>query len=121
MHDSRSEETDSGARSRRLHQPWRLAVAGAEVLVAALLIALAFPAWENSVVRIELPEAAGGAVVSRMLGSWVTLSVLAVTLGGLLLIDASRQLVLGVRAGRSGGRSRGDSGATTSEATSGSQ
>ncbi|SFD93811.1 hypothetical protein SAMN04487819_105218 [Actinopolyspora alba] len=89
-----------------MHQPWRLVVFGVEVLLAAVLIALAFPAWENSVVRIELPDASGGTVVSRMLGSWVALAVLAVTTGGLLLIDALRHLALGVRAGGPDRRSR---------------
>ncbi|MGJ7905708.1 hypothetical protein ACOQFL_04425 [Actinopolyspora sp. H202] len=108
MRDPHSEPTASGQPPRRLHQPWRLVVFGVEVLLAAVLIALAFPAWENSVVRIELPDASGGPGVSRMLGSWVALAVLAVTTGGLLLIDAFRHLALGVRAGRSGGRSPRD-------------
>ncbi|WP_245780072.1 hypothetical protein [Actinopolyspora lacussalsi] len=109
MHDPQSEPTASERPPRRLHQPWRLVVFGVEVLLAAVLIALAFPAWENSVVRIELPDASGGTVVSRMLGSWVALAVLAVTVGGLLLIDALRHLALGVRAGRSGKPTRGGS------------
>ncbi|SDR10822.1 hypothetical protein SAMN04489718_3563 [Actinopolyspora saharensis] len=78
-------------------------VFGGELVLAALLVAAAFPAWGNSVVHIDLPAASGGVVVSRMLGSWVVLAVLAVTAAGLLLLDGLRQLMLGV-GGRSGAR-----------------
>ncbi|NHD16491.1 MULTISPECIES: hypothetical protein [unclassified Actinopolyspora] len=103
MRDSESAASSTGTRPPGLHQPRRLVVFGIELVLAALLVATAFPAWGNSVVHIDLPAASGGVVVSRMLGSWVTLAVLAVTAAGLLLLDGLRQLMLGV-GGRSGAR-----------------
>ncbi|WP_017976920.1 hypothetical protein [Actinopolyspora halophila] len=103
MRDSESAASSTGTRSPGLHQPRRLVVFGIELVLAALLVAAAFPAWANSVVHIDLPAASGGVVVSRMLGSWVTLAVLAVTVAGLLLLDGLRELMLGV-GGRSGAR-----------------
>ncbi|PRW63868.1 hypothetical protein [Actinopolyspora mortivallis] len=97
MRDSENEPESVGTGSAELHQPWRLGVCGAELVLAALLVVGALLAWDRSVVTIEVPGASGGTVVSRMLGSWVTLAVAAVTAAGLLVLDGSRQLVLGTR------------------------
>ncbi|MDI2031210.1 hypothetical protein QFW96_21455 [Saccharopolyspora sp. TS4A08] len=85
----------------RLNQPWRAAVAGIELVAAVALGLLAWWAWGRGVVTIYLPGPHGAVdVVTRSLGSWLSGSVIAATLGGLLLIDAVRQIVLAARAGR---------------------
>ncbi|WP_344125130.1 hypothetical protein [Saccharopolyspora halophila] len=82
----------------RLNQPWRAAVAGLELVVAIALTLFAFWAWQRGVITVHLPGPDGAReVVTRSLGSWLTGAVGAVTLAGLLLIDAIRQLVLAVK------------------------
>jgi hypothetical protein len=85
----------------RLNQPWRAAVAGIELVAAVALALLAWWAWNRGMVTIYLPGPRGAVdVVTRSVGSWLTGSVIAATVAGLLLIDALRQVVLAVRAGR---------------------
>ncbi|MFC7341598.1 hypothetical protein [Saccharopolyspora griseoalba] len=96
-------EPRSGA---RLNQPWRAALAGLELIAAIALVLFALWAWQRGVVTIHLPGPDGSReVVTRSVGSWLTGAVGAVTLGGLLVIDAIRQLVLAFRA-----RGRADEG-----------
>ncbi|MFR9731426.1 hypothetical protein ACL03H_19545 [Saccharopolyspora sp. MS10] len=92
-----------------LAQPWRAAVAAAEVVLVVALLAAAWWCWNRAQVRVDVPGATGLPMSStRWSGSWVALAVAAPTLGGLLLVDAVRQLVLAwavrrSRAGRSAG------------------
>jgi hypothetical protein len=94
-----SEDTgDPPRRSAGLHQPWRSAVAGIELVVAAGLVFVAWWAWRNGFVMITLPEPDGSTdVVTRSVGSWLTGAVAAATVAGLLVIDAFRQVVLALR------------------------
>lgn len=101
------ERADRG--SARLHQPWRAALAGAELVGAAALVACAFLAWGESVVRIELPQRQGVGSVSRIHGNWVALAVASATLAGVLLVNAVKQVVLS-RRGRNRRRSRRQAG-----------
>ncbi|MEB3370316.1 hypothetical protein [Saccharopolyspora mangrovi] len=85
----------------RLNQPWRAAVAGIELGASVALVLLAWWAWSRGMVTIYLPGPRGAVdVVTRSIGSWLTGSVIEATLAGLLLIDALRQVVLSIRAGR---------------------
>ncbi|GAA2329662.1 hypothetical protein GCM10009854_00570 [Saccharopolyspora halophila] len=73
-------------------------MAGLELVVAIALTLFAFWAWQRGVITVHLPGPDGAReVVTRSLGSWLTGAVGAVTLAGLLLIDAIRQLVLAVK------------------------
>lgn len=66
-----------------------------------LLVFAAFRAWGRAVVPIELPRLpASSGAVTRLLGSWIALSVASVTVAGLLVLDACRQLVLAWRVRR---------------------
>ncbi|MBB5154645.1 hypothetical protein [Saccharopolyspora phatthalungensis] len=87
--------------SAGLHQPWRAAVAGIELVVAVALVLAAWWAWRHGTVTIYLPGPHGGVdVVTRSIGSWLSAAVGAVTLAGLLLLDVIRQLMLAVRTRR---------------------
>ena len=81
----------------RLNQPWRAAVAGAEFVVAVGLVLFAWWSWGAGRVPITLPGPDGVDVVTRYVGSWLALSILAGVLAGLLLLDALRQLALAVK------------------------
>lgn len=97
-----SEDAVTGnARATRMNQPWRAWVAAAEVLLAALLIVAALWAWGRGSVPMELPASDGTVdVLTRVVGSWLTLAVLFGTVAGLFVVDAFRQLVLAVGTGR---------------------
>jgi hypothetical protein len=97
--------------AERLHQPWRASIAAAEVLFALLLVFSAWWAWRSATVSIELPAQEGvTGVVTRMVGSWVMAAVGTVTLAGLLLLDAFRQLMLALRTRRRRGHAQPVSG-----------
>ncbi|QIZ34910.1 hypothetical protein [Saccharopolyspora sp. ASAGF58] len=94
-----AEHADEPTRSAGLNQPWRAAVAGIELVVAVVLLLVGWWAWQRGTVTIYLPGPQGAVdVVTRSIGSWLGTSVGAVTLAGLLLLDAIRQLVLASRA-----------------------
>ncbi|GAA4620930.1 hypothetical protein [Saccharopolyspora hordei] len=83
------------------HQPWRAAVAGIELVVAVALVVVGWWAWRNGTVTIYLPGPEGAIdVVTRSIGSWLASAVAAVTVAGLLLLDAVRQVVLALRTRR---------------------
>ncbi|MGP4015201.1 hypothetical protein [Saccharopolyspora sp. 5N708] len=92
---------DSSTGSAGLNQPWRAAVAGIELVVAVALLLAAWWSWRHGTVTIFLPGPQGAVdVVTRSIGSWLAGAVAAVTLAGLLLLDAIRQLMLASRARR---------------------
>ncbi|GAA0505209.1 hypothetical protein GCM10011581_32870 [Saccharopolyspora subtropica] len=94
-------ETSEPARSGGVHQPWRAAVAGIELVLAVLLVVFAWWAWGQGKVTIALPGPGGAVdVVTRSVGSWLSGAVGAVTVAGLLVLDAARQVVLAVRVRR---------------------
>ncbi|MER7012305.1 hypothetical protein ABT324_12855 [Saccharopolyspora sp. NPDC000359] len=97
-----SAETLERAEPRgRLHQPWRAAVAGIELVVAVALVAVGWWAWQHGTVTIYLPGPQGAIdVVTRSIGSWLAAAVAAGTVAGLLLLDAIRQVTLALRARR---------------------
>ncbi|WP_309118008.1 hypothetical protein [Saccharothrix sp.] len=82
-----------------LHQPKRAIVAGVEVAAAvALAFAVAW-CWDRGVLRYSYPVADGAPLEStRYLGNWIGAAIGLATLGGVLLLDAGRQLLLAVRA-----------------------
>jgi hypothetical protein len=91
----------------RLHQPWRLLVVLVEVVLAALAVWGAFACWQNSATVIELRLADGTDLSStHYAGEMVAGAIGLATLAAVLLIDAARQLLLGVRARRGSRRSR---------------
>lgn len=82
----------------RVNQPWRAVIAAVEVVVAVLLVVAAVWSWNHALIAIEVPELPPSAPpVSRMMGDWIALAVLAVTVAGLLVLDAVRQSVLAWR------------------------
>lgn len=98
-------------RSTRMNQPWRALVAVAEVLLAALLVVTALWSWRRGIVSIPLPRSYGVTdVVTRLVGSWLALSVALTTVAGLLVVNAVRQAVLAWGTGR---RRKARSGADT--------
>jgi hypothetical protein len=83
----------------RLHEPWRLAVAAVELLLAAGAMWTAFACWGSALgtVTVHLPD--GTDLVSRTYaGNWVAGAVGLATLAGLLVVDAVREFSLGIRA-----------------------
>ncbi|QGK72458.1 hypothetical protein GIY23_20920 [Allosaccharopolyspora coralli] len=84
----------------RLNQPWRAGLAAVECVLAVALVLFAVWSWSAGKVPIVLPGPEGTEVVTRLLGSWLALSVAACVAAGLLVLDAIRQLVLAVQVGR---------------------
>ncbi|WP_199431007.1 hypothetical protein [Qaidamihabitans albus] len=85
----------------RLHQPWRLAVALVELLLTGGALWAAFACWGNAVSTVTVRLDDGTELVSRQLsGDWVTGAVALGAVAGFLVLDAVRQLLLGVRARR---------------------
>ncbi|NUT97661.1 MAG: hypothetical protein HOY78_37125 [Saccharothrix sp.] len=82
-----------------LHQPKRAIVAGVEVVaVVALAFAVAW-CWDRGVLRYSYPVTDHAPLEStRYLGNWIGAAIGLATLGGVLLLDAGRQVVLAVRA-----------------------
>ncbi|RKT84944.1 hypothetical protein SAMN05421805_101136 [Saccharopolyspora antimicrobica] len=84
-----------------VHKPWRAAVAGIELVLVVALVVAGWWAWQQGTVPIHLPGPQGAIdVVTRSVGSWQASALGAMTLGGLLLLDAIRQVALAVRARR---------------------
>lgn len=82
-----------------VHQPWRAAVAGVELVLVVALVVAGWWAWQQGTVTIYLPGPQGAIdVVTRSVGSWLASAVGAMTLAGLLLFDAIRQVALALRA-----------------------
>lgn len=93
----REQDLTGNPRTSRVNQPWRAAVACAEALVAVLMIAASVWAWHRGSITIEVVQ---GEEVTHLFGSWLTLSVLFVTVAGLALLDAGRQLLLALGTAR---------------------
>lgn len=74
------------------------AVAAVEVLLAAVLVAVAVWGWHRGMT----PTEAAGTELFRVDGRWWAAAVLLATLAGLVLIDAARRIVLPTRTAATG-------------------
>lgn len=88
-------------RPGRLHQPWRVVVATLELVLAVTGSWVAVLFWGEAVTTITVRLDGGAELVSRHLaGNWVAAAVGLATVAGFLLLDAVRQLLLGLRTRR---------------------
>lgn len=78
-----------------INQPWRSAIAVGELMVAGLLVLLALQCWRWGIVPTGSSEP--GQTVLRYLGSWLSLAIGSMSVAGLLVVDALRQLLLAMR------------------------
>lgn len=91
----------SGQPNARLHQPWRLAVAAVELLVAGLAVWGGVLSWGAAIRTVTVRLDDGTELVSRVYaGDRIGIAVGLAAVGGVLVLDAVRQLMLGVRARR---------------------
>lgn len=92
-------EPGAAERRSRLHQPWRVAVAALELLLAAGAVWLAFVLWADGVTVIPATDLNGAPVeLSHYHGDVIALAVGVGLIAVLLVVDAVRQLLLGLRA-----------------------
>lgn len=91
-----SENTAAAADPRGgLAQPWRAAVAAAELVLVVALAMVAWWCWGRSQLAVEVSGATGAPMRSiRIFGDWAALSIAAPTLAAVLFVDAVRQLML---------------------------
>ncbi|ASR33970.1 hypothetical protein BAY61_02025 [Prauserella marina] len=92
----------------RLHQPWRLVVAFGELVVAAVAVWGAILCWSEVTTLVTVRLNDGTELVSRHIaGNWIGIAIGLVAVAGILVVDAVRHTLLGVRArGRRRHRSR---------------
>lgn len=84
-----------------LHQPWRLVVAAVELVFFVAAGWAAVWCWSSATVDVRVRSGDGELLVSHVYqGEWVGLAFVAAAVAGVLLVDASRQVVLGVRTRR---------------------
>lgn len=89
----------AGAGRGRLHQPRRIAVAVVELAVAAVAVWGAFLLWGSAVRDVTVRLDDGSTLTSRVYeGDLIGLAVALGALAAVLLIDAVRQVMLGVAA-----------------------
>lgn len=89
----------AGAGRGRLHQPWRIVVAVVELVVAAAAVWGAFPLWGSAIRDVTVHLGDGSALTSRVYeGDAIALAVALGALAAVLVIDAVRQVMLGVAA-----------------------
>jgi hypothetical protein len=82
----------------RLHRPGRALVALAELLVAGAAVWAAFWAWPRGFATITTVIADGTALDSqRVYGNWLAAAIGFGLIAALLLVDATRQVLLAVR------------------------
>jgi hypothetical protein len=82
-----------------LHQPWRAAVALAELLVGAGAVWLAFYCWSLAPVGVTTVLGDGTRLDSTdYIGHWQAAAIGLGTVAAVLLLDAIRHTVLAVRA-----------------------
>jgi hypothetical protein len=86
----------------RLHQPWRVAVAAGEVVLAVAAVLVGVACWRHGVTTMVTPLGAGRPplVSTIFYGNWMAAGIGLVTIAALLVLDAIRQLALGVRTRR---------------------
>jgi hypothetical protein len=82
----------------RLNRPGRALVALAELIVAGAAVWAAFWAWPRGFATITTVIADGTALDSqRVYGNWLAAAIGFGTIAALLVVDATRQLLLAVR------------------------
>ncbi|HEX5404068.1 MAG TPA: hypothetical protein VFX16_17410 [Pseudonocardiaceae bacterium] len=83
----------------RLNQPWRLAVAAAEVIVAVVAVLFGIAAWKHGVTTMITPLGAGQPPLRSTIfyGNWMSIGITLVTVAALLGLDAIRECVLALR------------------------
>ncbi|OLT48813.1 hypothetical protein BJF85_11670 [Saccharomonospora sp. CUA-673] len=82
-----------------MHQPWRVVVAAVELVVAAVAVWVAFPVWNAGIREVTVEAADGTALTSQVYdGNWISFAVALGALALVLVIDAIRQLMLGIAA-----------------------
>jgi hypothetical protein len=97
--ESAPETVPSPPRPGRLHKPWRALVALAELVGAGAAVWAAFACWDRGVRPVVLVLADGTRLEAvRNHGGWLALAILLGTAAAVLVLDASRQVVLAVRA-----------------------
>lgn len=100
-----------GYSSERLHQPWRLLVALAELVVAGLALWGAFASWDAAFTDIVVRLDDGTELVSQhVAGNWIGTAVGLGGLAGLLVVDAVREVSLGLGTRRRRRRTSRDNG-----------
>lgn len=83
----------------RLNQPWRLAVALVELLLAAATVVAAVWLWPRGITTITTVLDDGKQLVStRYYGNLIAAAIATTMVGALLVVDAIRQVLLAVRA-----------------------
>lgn len=83
----------------RLNKPRRAFVALAEIVVAAVAVWFAFDVWPRGIAKIVEYYPDGIVLEStRWIGSWMALAILLGTIAAVLVVDATRQVALAVRA-----------------------
>lgn len=96
--------SQSGAAHRQapLHRPQRVVVALVELIVAVGLVVFAVYCWDRGTTEIEFPVQGSDPplIATRYLGNWIGGAIALCGFAGFLVLDAIRQLVLGVRARR---------------------
>lgn len=81
-----------------LHQPWRALVALAELIGAGVAVWGAFALWDHGIRPVILLLNDGSRLEAvRHDGGWLALAIVLGTTAIVLVLDAIRQLVLGVR------------------------
>ncbi|GAA1251330.1 hypothetical protein GCM10009676_42660 [Prauserella halophila] len=89
----------AGTGRGRLHQPWRIVVAVVELAVAAVAVWGAFPLWTSAIRDVTVHLDDGSALTSRVYeGDGIALAVALGALALVLVIDAVRQVLLGIAA-----------------------
>jgi hypothetical protein len=84
--------------SPKLHQPGRALIAGVELVLVVVLGFAAHWCWQHGIQEFSYPLDGRPPLVStRYHGNWVALAVVAATVGGILVLDAIRQVILAVR------------------------
>src|SRR5262249_41181659 len=91
---SREEQAEAPA---ALHRPWRLVAAGCELVVAAVAVWFAIRFWGLGVRTLTLTFSGGIQLIStRFVGSWMAGGIALGMVAGILLVDAVREVLLGI-------------------------
>lgn len=88
--------------SARLNQPWRGWIALGEVVLAAIAVVVGVKLWGVGVTSTVTPLDNGQPplVATIFYGNWMAYAIGLVTVAGILLLDAVRQVALAVRTRR---------------------
>jgi hypothetical protein len=81
----------------RLNQPWRFAVAVAELAVAVVAVVFAVSLWHRGITTMVTPLAGGQPPLESTIfyGNWMAYAIGLVAAAAILVLDAIRETVLG--------------------------